>query len=121
MNAAEQQEQYRRAANALSTFGPMLTYSERMKLDNAEHAILELIAALDTVTAERDAAHQNMQAAALEVEQLFAAMRAERDALAAELAQVDDYGMYCYEYGVDGSTWRMSFGEWLTKRGEPVR
>jgi hypothetical protein len=49
-----------------------------------------------------------------------ARLTAELAAAQAQLAQVDDYGMYCYDYGADGNTWRMSFDEWLTKRNEPV-
>ena len=48
----------------------------------------------------------------------LAALTAERDALAAQLAQADDFGADCYEWGLDNKTWRPNFAEWLQWKRE---
>jgi hypothetical protein len=112
------------AVRGLEALAPNAIYTvyEGEPVDTARYAAL--LADVDRLTGDNAALSEALDTALAHLKE----SEADRDTAVAELAtvraqlaQADDYGMYCYDYGADGNTWRMSFDEWLTKRNEPVR
>jgi hypothetical protein len=133
MSTAEQRQEWARLADpALLADVDRLTAerdeARKATIDNAPEWYLDAVRVMQARhDAERDALRNHLNAADDEYntlahdnaalsEALDTALlhlkesEAERDALAGQLAKVDEYSAYCY--GATDGRWRMSFAEW---------